>query len=95
MLLKTGYLTVPTDWSLDGRFIVYYQVEPKTKHDTWVLPLNSQEEPFPFLQTEANETGGRLSPDGKWMAYNSDEAGSCEVYVQSFPKGGGKRQIST
>jgi Tol biopolymer transport system component len=94
-LLKSGILKVPTHWSLDGRFIVYYQVDPKTKRDVWVLPLDSERKPFPFLQTEASEAGGELSPDGKWMAYISDESGAYEVYVQSFPKGGGKRQVST
>src|SRR5262249_3288305 len=94
LLLKSGYLKVPTDWSQDGRFIIFYQVDAKTKRDIWVLPLDSKE-PFPFLQTEANEAGGRLSPDGKWMAYSSDETGNYEVYVQSFPRGGGKRQVSS
>jgi Tol biopolymer transport system component len=94
-LLKSGILKVPTHWSLDGRFIVYYQVDPKTKRDVWVLPLEGDRKPFPFLQTEANETGGHLSPDGKWMAYSSDESGGYEIYVQSFHRGGGKRQVST
>lgn len=60
-----------------------------------VGPLAGDQKPFPFLQTEANETAAVLSPDGQWMAYISDESGRYEVYVQSFPAGGGKRQIST
>ena len=52
-------------------------------------------EAFPVVQTEANETAGTLSPDGRWLAYASDESGRYEVYVQSFPGGGGKRQVST
>jgi serine/threonine protein kinase/Tol biopolymer transport system component len=94
-LLKSGLLKVASNWSLDGRFIIYYQLDPKTKRDIWVLPLDGKEQPFPFLQAEANETGGQLSPDGRWMAYASDELGDYEVYVQSFPQGGGKRQVST
>src|SRR5262249_50285131 len=84
----------PTDWSLDGRLIIYYEIDPKTKRDIWVLPLAGDKKPFPFLQTVANETGGRLSPDGCWMAYASDESGGYEVYVQGFPSRGGKRQVS-
>ena len=85
----------PTDWSRDGRFIIYYQTDPKTKNDVWVLPLDGEQKPFPFLQTEAYEGGAQLSPDGRWLAYVSDESGRFEVYVQRFPTGGSKRQIST
>ena len=85
----------PTDWSRDGRFIIYRQYTPQTKTDVWVLPLDGSAQPFPFLQTEADEDGGQLSPDGRWLAYFSDESGSYEAYVQSFPKGGGKKQVST
>ena len=52
------------------------------------------QKPFPFLQSEANEAAATLSPDQRWMAYCSDESGRYEIYVQSFPTGGGKRQIS-
>jgi Tol biopolymer transport system component len=94
-LLKSSNRKFPTDWSLDGRFIIYTEIDPKTNRDIWVLPLFGDGKPFPFLRTEANETGGQLSPDGRWIAYASDELGGYEVYVQSFPKGGGKRQVST
>jgi len=98
LLLKSDYYKFPTDWSRDGRFIIYRQIDPKTKYDVWVLPvgpLSADQKPFPFLQTEANEAAAVLSPDGKWMAYTSDESGRYEVYVQNFPVGGGKRQVST
>jgi len=58
------------------------------------LPLAEDQKPFPFLQTEANERAARFSPDGRWIAYTSDESGINQIYVQSFPDGGGKRQIS-
>ncbi len=86
---------VPTDWSRDGRFIIYSQNNPKTKSDIWVLPLDGAQQPFPFLQTEAAEGGAQLSPDGRWLAYASDESGKFEVYVQRFPDHSGRRQIST
>jgi eukaryotic-like serine/threonine-protein kinase len=94
-LLKSSNWKFPNDWSRDGRFIVYYQIDPKTKRDLWVLPLSGDQKPFPFLQTGTNEVGGQLSPDGRWMAYASDESGGYEVYVQSFPSAGGQRQVST
>jgi len=98
LLLKSNYFKFPTDWSRDGRFIIYREINPKTKYDVWVLPVGPQNgaiSPFPFLRSEVNETAAVLSPDGKWIAYNSDESGRYEVYVQSFPGGGGKRQVST
>ncbi len=84
----------PTDWSRDGRFIIYHQHNPKTKQDVWVLPLDGAQQPFPFLQTEASEGGAQLSLDGRWLAYASDESGRFEVYVQRYPDHGGKQQIS-
>ncbi len=85
----------PTDWSRDGRLIIYNRFSPKTAQDVWVLPLDGAQQPFPFLQTEAYESEAQLSPDGRWMAYVSDESGKFEVYVQRFPDHSGKRQIST
>ena len=95
LLLKSSYTKVPTDWSLDGRFIIYYEIKPKTKRDVWVFPLSGAKTPFQFLHTEANEVGARLSPDGRWMAYASDESTAYEVYVQGFPGIGGKKRVST
>ena len=81
-------------WSRDGRYILYRQIDLQVKYDLWVLPLFGERKPFPFLQTEANEAAGVFSPDGRWIAYCSDESGRYEVYVESFPERGGKRQIS-
>jgi Tol biopolymer transport system component len=86
---------VPYDWSRDGRFIIYSQSDLKTRWDVWVLPLDGEQKPFPFLQTDAYESTARLSPDGRWLAYVSDESGRFEVYVQRFPAHGSKRQVST
>src|SRR5262245_62593771 len=65
------------------------------KNDIWVLPLFGDRTPFVFLQTEFNETAGALSPDGRWIAYNSDATGRYEIYVESFPGHSGRRQITT
>jgi Tol biopolymer transport system component len=93
VLLKSDYPKIPNDWSADGRFILYQTGGLST--DLWVLPLSGEQKPFPFLQTEFNEGWARFSPDGKWIAYNSNESGSWQVYVQSFPASGGKWMIST
>jgi hypothetical protein len=75
--------------------IVYLMVDPKSQGDLWVLLLFGDRKPFPFLQTEFVELQGQISPDGRWMAYTSDESGAPEVYVQSFPeRGHGKWRIS-
>ena len=95
LLLKSSNWKFPTDWSLDGHFLIYYQIDPKTKRDIWVLPLTGDRKPFKFLQTEANEAGAQLSPNGRWMAYTSDQSGSFEIYVRSFPSGGGQKLVST
>jgi eukaryotic-like serine/threonine-protein kinase len=96
-LLKNSNLKLPTQWSRDGRFIVYWESDPKTKDDLWVLSMGGPENernPIPFLQTEFNESMGQLSPDGHWMAYASDQSGRREVYVRPFPKAEGQWTIS-
>jgi serine/threonine protein kinase/Tol biopolymer transport system component len=94
-LLKSDDVKLPNDWSADGSFILYQEQNPKTNYDLWVLPLSGEQKPFPFLQTEFYEAQGRFSPDGKWIAYTSNESGTWQVYVRSFPASGGKWQVST
>ena len=94
-LLKSAEPTVPQDWSPDGRFILYNVLFAKTVSDLWLLPLFGDQKPTPFVQTEFNEIQGRFSPDGRWVAYVSNESGPVQVYVQSFPTSGGKWQVST
>jgi hypothetical protein len=95
VLFKSNDWKNPLDWSADGRFIVYQAGGGKTLLDVWVLPLSGEREPFPFLQTECNEEHAQFSPDGRWLAYTSDESGRPEIYVQSFPASGGKWRVST
>jgi Tol biopolymer transport system component len=85
-----------TDWSRDGRYIAYTQLDSrgKTQADIFVLPLAGERKPYAFLQTEFAEGNAVFSPDGHWMAYQSNESGKGEVYVTSFPKAGGKWQVS-
>ncbi|HET6892579.1 MAG TPA: protein kinase [Pyrinomonadaceae bacterium] len=95
LLLKSEANKIPMDWSPDGRFILYVVNDPKTKIDLWLLPLFGDQKPFTFLQTNANERLARFSPDGRWIAYVSDESGTNEIYVRTFPDSGGKWQVST
>jgi eukaryotic-like serine/threonine-protein kinase len=87
----------PSDWSRDGRFILFRAIDPKTHYDTKTLEVGdpAKADASPLLGSEANEGAAVFSPNGRWLAYASDETSRYEVYVQRFPGGGGKRQIST
>jgi Tol biopolymer transport system component/DNA-binding winged helix-turn-helix (wHTH) protein len=94
VLLRSEEPKFPLDWSRDGRYLLFRQIGPQTGHDIFVLPTSGERKPFPYLHAPAMENGGAFSPDGRWIAYNSDESGRYEVYIESFPTHGGKRQIS-
>ena len=93
----------PTDWSRDGRLVLYYELTPDTQRDLWVLPVAPDGKPEAgakartYLRTRFNESQGRFSPEPspRWVAYTSDESGRDEVYIQAFPEPRGKFQIST
>jgi serine/threonine protein kinase len=95
-LLGTGRLFVqPHDWSPDGGYVVYHALEKKTGFDLWLCQVDGDGQPVPFLVTPYNETDAQISPDGRWIAYRSDESGQWDLYVQSFPGGGNKYRVST
>jgi Tol biopolymer transport system component/predicted Ser/Thr protein kinase len=83
------------DWSRDGRYLIEEAIDPKTRNDIWVFPTFGDKKPFPYINTEFQETYAKLSPNGQFLAYASDESKRNEVYVQTFPEHGGKWQIST
>jgi eukaryotic-like serine/threonine-protein kinase len=84
----------PQSWSPDGQSIAHYTVDPKTGGDIWLLPVTGDRRPTPYLQTSFVEHHARISPDGHWMAYVSNESGRDEVYVTRFPRASGKWPIS-
>lgn len=84
-----------TDWSRDGRFLIYSARSPKTQSDLWMLPMMGDKKPMPLDQSPANESQGIVSPDGRWLAYVSDESGSEEIYLRPFPPMEGRWQVST
>jgi len=84
------------DWSRDGRYVIEAVRSRGTAgREIWVLPLFGDHKPFPYLRTGFSEQFAKLSPNGQWLAYTSNESKRNEVYVQSFPTPGGKWQIST
>ncbi len=91
ILLKSDRPKFPSSWSRDGRFLLYSVVEPKTRSDLWILPVPTGTAgagtPVLFQGSAANETDGQFSPDGRWIAYVSDESGRNEVYVREFVLG--------
>ena len=87
--------SIATDWSRDGRYVVYQANELGSNWNIWTMPLVGDQAPQPVLRTQFNETDPRISPDGRWLAYVSDESGKWEVYAQRFLAPGGKWQISS
>jgi Tol biopolymer transport system component len=94
-LLRSKYPVYINDWSPDGRYLMFTQASPETQNDLWLLPTTGEPNPTPFLNSPFNESQGQFSPDGKWVAYTSDESGQPEIYVQSMPVGTFKSQISS
>jgi Tol biopolymer transport system component len=95
LLLATAQNKSATDWSRDGRFILFRNIDPVTSHDLWALPLGGNKTPFPVVRTRFTESYGQFSPDGNWIAYQSDKSGRVEIYVQPFPGPGTEVTIST
>ena len=80
--------------SRDGSMGAFYVVDPESARDLWAFATDKPSEPFILLRTPANEANPRISPDGKLVAYQSDASGRWEVYLQPFPRGDGRLQVS-
>ena len=95
LLLATAQLKLATDWSRDGRFLLFNSRDPKAGVDIWALPLDGKGQPFPVVRTTFDEQLAQFSPDGRWIAYQSNESGRPDVYVQPFPGPGTRSLVST
>ena len=101
-LMENKNIQAPYSFSPDGKRLAFNELNPKTGYDLWMLPVGEPDgdhpkpgKPEPILATPFNERWPIFSPDGRWLAYRSDESGRYEVYVRSFPGPGGKWQVST
>jgi Tol biopolymer transport system component len=94
LLEPTPEQVYPEDWSPDGKLIAYWKSQAGGA-EIWILPLQGDHKPYPFLQSQSLQTTAFFSPDGKWIAYGSNESGRLEVYIRPFPGPGGKWQVST
>ena len=83
---------LPNSWSVDGQYILCTR-QDEAGSNLELLPVSSGE-PTRFITSKGSETNGQFSPDGKWVAYASDESGNWEIYVTSFPGAAGKWQVS-
>ena len=103
LVTESANTPAPNDWSRDGRLLLYDEGAPGMQRDLWVLPVTPDGKPEPgaqarpYLRTRFNESFGRFSPEPspRWVAYQSNESGRDEVYIQAFPEPRDKFQIST
>jgi dipeptidyl aminopeptidase/acylaminoacyl peptidase len=104
---EPGFAVLPDDWSGDGRYIVFEKYKDGTEGrgvssrqgstgSLWILPMKGDSKPITYLADKFDHGHAALSPNGRWLAYTSNESGSYQVFVQSFPNPSeGKWQIST
>ena len=95
LLASTGSMQCASDWSADGRTLLFTDRHPSTGLDVWALPLGEDGKPSPVLRTPFREHQSRFSPDGRWIAHVSDESGRPEVYLEPFGGAGEKVRVST
>jgi len=93
-VLTSAHNQWPYSCSPDGKMLAFVDSDPVTREDIWTVPLEGDRKPRPFLREPFSETRPSFSPDGRWLAYESDESGRSEIYVRPYPGPGGKWQIS-
>jgi Tol biopolymer transport system component len=93
-LFEGPLVEYPQDFSRDGHYLAYISTSSFANWDIWLLPLQGNGQPVPWLQTPSNESSPRFSPDGRWIAYESDESGASEIYVARTDAAGDKRRLS-
>jgi serine/threonine-protein kinase len=85
----------PLSVSPDGKRMVFAEIHPLRKRDIWLMNLDGDRKPQPLLTTDADEYGARFSPDGRWLAYVSNETGRDEVFIRGMSEGGGRKQLTS
>jgi Tol biopolymer transport system component len=101
LLTQSNNQQTPWSFTPDGKRLAFVELDPATGADIWTVPVETSSsglragKPEVFLQTPFHERGAMFSPDGRWLAYLSNESGTYQIYVQAFPQKNGKRQIST
>ena len=95
VLLSTPATKFPTDWSRDGRFVFYNQLSPRGDNDIRALSMDGSHAQIDVVATEYNEQHAQLSPDGRWIAYESDRTGRYEIFVRPFPGPGRDIAVSS
>jgi Tol biopolymer transport system component len=95
LIFESNQPKAATDWSRDGRFLLYRSSDPNTGWDLWALPMNGTSDPIQIVRTNFDDRDGQFSPDAKWVAYQSNESGRYEIYAQRFPGPAAKIPIST
>jgi Tol biopolymer transport system component len=93
LIVESEAPKAPMSWSPDGKLLVYWQLGGAG--DIWYVAVTGEKKPIPILRTPAAEVFPQVSPDGKWLAYQSNETGRAEIYLKPFPEGPGKWQVST
>ena len=94
VLLGDSIAKWPVSWSPDGQHLLYVTSGTNTGNDIWVLPLNGDRRPYPFLAGRAAENWAAFSPDGRWVVFSSTETGQSEVYVSRFAGGSARKRVS-
>ena len=94
LLLESENNIEPVDWSPGDEFLLFNSISAEGNTDLYLISTSGDEEPRPVLATPFSERHGQISPDGRWMLYNSNESGKWEIYVTSFPEPGRKWQVS-
>jgi eukaryotic-like serine/threonine-protein kinase len=95
VLLASPDFKIASDWSRDGAYLLYSDQGKETGWDMWALPMKGDRKPFPIRKTNFGELFATFSPDARFVAYQSNESGRAEVYVQEFPEARHKWQVST
>src|SRR5262249_9573853 len=90
-----SFASAPSDWSQDGHFLLYTDLQEANALHLWVLPMNGSRKPYRFLSGVSADLEGQFSPGGRWVAYSSNESGRWEVYVAAISGSGAQYQVST